>query len=206
MSFSDLRAKADRYYSRTVAEHGPTPRGVDWNSLESQTLRYDQLLKILEGRARSRLLDYGCGYGGLLDHMTRLGLDVAYHGFDSSEAMIAQATAHHVARPSPFTKDDSSLVPTDYVVASGVFNVKLDTPEASWHEYMLEVVDRVAALALKGFAFNALSLYSDADKRRADLHYADALFWFDHCKRRYSRFVSLLHDYPLYEFTILVRR
>lgn len=206
MSFSDLRAKAERYYSRKIAEHGPTPRGVDWNSLESQTLRYDQLLKILEGRTRSRLLDYGCGYGGLLDHVTRLGLDVAYQGFDPSEAMIAQAAAHHVARPSPFTKDDTCLVPTDYVVASGIFNVKLDTPEESWHEYMLEVVDRVAALALKGFAFNALSKYSDVDKRRADLHYADALFWFDHCKQRYSRFVSLLHDYPLYEFTILVRR
>ena len=26
------------------------------------------------------------------------------------------------------------------------------------------------------------------------------------CQRRYSRHVALLHDYPLYEFTIIVRR
>ena len=35
---------------------------------------------------------------------------------------------------------------------------------------------------------------------------ADPLEAFDRCKRTYSRFVTLLHDYPLYEFTIIVRR
>ena len=63
-----------------------------------------------------------------------------------------------------------------------------------------------AKLSRTGFAFNALSLYSDPDRRRPDLYYADPLYWFDHCKRRYCRFVALLHDYPLYEFTILVRK
>ena len=54
--------------------------------------------------------------------------------------------------------------------------------------------------------FNALTLYSDVEKRRGDLFYADPLAVFDRCKRQYSRFVTLLHDYPLYEFTIMVRR
>jgi hypothetical protein len=40
---------------------------------------------------------------------------------------------------------------------------------------------------------------------RADLYYADPLFFFEHCRQRFSRRVALLHDYPLYEFTILVR-
>jgi len=55
-----------------------------------------------------------------------------------------------------------------------------------------------------GFAFNCVSHY--VDYRVPTLYYADPLRFFDHCKRRYSRFVSLLHDYPLYEFTILVRK
>jgi hypothetical protein len=41
---------------------------------------------------------------------------------------------------------------------------------------------------------------------RDDLYYADPLFFFDYCKTRFSRFVTLIHDYPLYEFTILVRK
>jgi hypothetical protein len=69
-----------------------------------------------------------------------------------------------------------------------------------------EVIEELAARATRGFAFNALTRYSDVEKRRPDLYYADPLELFDRCKRRYSRFVTLLHDYPLYEFTIIVRR
>jgi hypothetical protein len=41
---------------------------------------------------------------------------------------------------------------------------------------------------------------------RDDLYYADPRVIFDHCKRSFSRWVALLHDYGLYEFTIIVRR
>jgi hypothetical protein len=41
---------------------------------------------------------------------------------------------------------------------------------------------------------------------RADLYYADPAQVFDYCKRRFSPNVALLHDYGLYEFTILVRK
>ena len=94
----------------------------------------------------------------------------------------------------------------DYAVASGVLNVKQQAGDAEWASYVRETIADLAALGTRGFAFNALTLYSDAEKRRPDLYYADPLELFDHCKRTYSRFVTLLHDYPLYEFTILVRR
>jgi hypothetical protein len=63
----------------------------------------------------------------------------------------------------------------------------------------------MATLARRGFAFNALTSYADSEKKRADLYYADPGYWFDFCKRGHSRRVTLLHDYPLYEFTLLVR-
>ena len=87
-----------------------------------------------------------------------------------------------------------------------MLNVKQGAGEPEWTAYARDTIADLAALGTRGFAFNALTLYSDADKRRPDLYYADPLALFDHCKRAYSRFVTLLHDYPLYEFTILVRR
>jgi hypothetical protein len=57
-----------------------------------------------------------------------------------------------------------------------------------------------------GFAFNCLTSYSDAERKRDYLYYADPCALFDLCKRRYSRNVALLHDYGLYEFTLLVRK
>jgi hypothetical protein len=53
-----------------------------------------------------------------------------------------------------------------------------------------------------------LTKYSDAERMagRPDLFYGDPLFFFDFCKRNFSRNVALLHDYGLYDFTIIVRK
>jgi hypothetical protein len=51
-----------------------------------------------------------------------------------------------------------------------------------------------------------LSTYSDPEKRRDDLFYADPCEMFDLCKRRFATRVALLHDYPLFEFTVIVRK
>ena len=58
----------------------------------------------------------------------------------------------------------------------------------------------------RGFAFNCLTAYSDADKMRDYLYYASPTWLFDMCKQRYARNVALLHDYGLYEFTLIVRK
>jgi hypothetical protein len=58
----------------------------------------------------------------------------------------------------------------------------------------------------KGFAFNALTKYSDEDKMQDYLFYSDPLYLFDYCKKHFSRNVALLHDYNQYDFTILVRK
>jgi len=41
---------------------------------------------------------------------------------------------------------------------------------------------------------------------RPDLYYADPLFLFDFCKQNFSKNVALLHDYRLYDFTLIVRK
>ena len=201
-----ILARVSDYYTGALARHGTTARGVDWNSPESQSMRFDQLLRVCDqGRAFS-VNDYGCGYGALLDRMAAAGFAGEYTGFDVAPAMVAAAAERHAGRPRcRFVDDEDSLQPADYTLASGIFNVKLDTDEATWRAYVLDTLDRMRALSRRGFAFNALTIHSDPDHRRADLHYADPLALFERC-RSYSRHLALLHDYPLYEFTILVKK
>jgi hypothetical protein len=121
--------------------------------------------------------------------------------------MAEAARAHLAETPGcTATADRAALAPLDYAVASGLLNVRQDAGTEEWESYMRGIIADLAALGTRGFAFNALTSYSDADKRLPDLYYADPLALFDHCKRTYSRYVTLLHDYPLWEFTILVRR
>ena len=104
-----------------------------------------------------------------------------------------------------FVGSEDELRPADHTVASGIFNVKLDVPEEDWREYVLQTLETIAALSTRGFAFNMLTSYSDPDKMRPDLYYGEPALFFDQVKRQYARDVALLHDYGLYEFTIVAR-
>ena len=75
-----------------------------------------------------------------------------------------------------------------------------------WNEYVVDTIASFNTLAVKGFAFNLLTKYSDKGYRKNNLFYADPLYFFDYCKMNFSRNIALLHDYSLYEFTILVRK
>lgn len=206
MAAEHLLANVERYYSAKLTKHGATPAGVDWKDASSQALRFRRLLEIVEPGADRDINDYGCGYGALVSHLEDAGLQLRYCGFDISPAMIAKARELVSSPGCSFVESEAQLEPADCTVASGVFNVRLDRTVEEWESYVLNTLDRLHALSKRGFAFNMLTSYSDPDRMRPDLYYGDPAFFFDHCKRRFSRHVSLLHDYGLYEFTVLVRR
>lgn len=194
------------YFDKRIREHGASPRGSDWNSDTSQNLRFDQLLKVIDSRSFS-ILDYGCGYGALADYLVTLELDADYYGFDILESAIEVAKTAHAGTPRrTFSSDKSQLLVCDYVVASGIFNFRGEQSFERWTEYVISVLHDFDRLGQRGFSSNFLTKYSDADKMRPDLYYADPTFLFDYCKRNFSRNVALLHDYALYDFTILVRK
>ena len=207
MSNLRIRQTVGQYYDEKLQAFGPTARGVDWNSPESQQIRFGQLLKLIDHRRPFTINDFGCGYGALATYLLEAGHSFEYCGFDISSEMIAKAKElHATAERISFVDCESALPEADYTIASGVFNVKLDTPAVDWEEYVLATLEAISALSRNGFAFNVLTKYSDEKLRRADLYYADPLFYFDYCKTKFSRFVALLHDYPLFEFTLLVRK
>ena len=207
MGHRHILKKVGQYYTDKVNTHGATASGVDWNSTESQSLRFEELLEVREGDGAFSINDYGCGYGALIDYMEDANLEFEYSGFDVSETMISKARdLHPKMDPASFTTDESALTPSDYTVASGILNVKMDTPAEAWEEYVLATLDKLANLSKKGFAFNVLTSYSDPEYMRPDLYYADPCFLFDYCKTKYSKWVALAHDYGLYEFTILVKK
>jgi hypothetical protein len=200
----DVLDKVARYYSARFVEHGATARGVDWNGEESQTTRFRELLRITGDRRSFSLNDFGCGYAALVDFLEKESLDVVYSGFDLSRPMIDHARGRHPTRA--FVLSAEELPVADYTIASGIFNVKLDTPDDDWTPYVLETIGMMSDRSRRGFAFNMLTSYSDPERRREDLYYGDPAFFFDVCKRGYARNVALLHDYGLWEWTLLVRK
>ena len=204
---ADLLDQVAGYYSAKLAEHGQTAQGVDWNGEASQHRRFEQLARIIDGSDGFTVNDLGCGYGAFFDFLRGRYDRFSYLGYDISAGMIDAARLRHPDEGSArFTVAAEPTEIADYGIASGIFNVRLSTPEAQWRAYVEATLDSLDRTSRRGFAFNCLTTYSDPGKLRDHLHYSDPAVLFDRCKRRYSTQVALLHDYGLYEFTILVRK
>ncbi len=195
------------YYSGKLAEHGPTPRGVDWKDTESQHLRHSQFLRLLAQDPDASVLDVGCGYGDFLPFLRAAGHRGRYIGCDVAAPMVAAARQLHGEGP-----DHSFIVgvapegAADYAIGSGILNVmRGSTPEA-WAHYVRATIETLHGAGRRGFGFNMLSLVSDPERRRADLFYGDPVGVLADCIARYGRHVALMQDYGLWEFTMIVRR
>lgn len=206
MSYTSLDDIA-QYYSAKIKTHGDTPQGVDWNGNDSQQLRFAQLSKIIQKSTGFSLADLGCGYGALYSYLKMTYKDFVYQGYDISNAMIEHALNRYSQTINAnFVLADKLNRQVDYSVASGLFNVRQQHSEQQWFEYIIQTLDNLNQHSQKGFAFNCLTIYSDLPKMRSNLYYADPCRLFDHCKRNYTKNIALLHDYDLYEFTLLVRK
>jgi SAM-dependent methyltransferase len=207
-SHQELLEKVSNYYTQKLLMFGTTPAGVDWNSYESQDLRFEQLLRVLrKSNEHFSVLDYGCGYGAFYKYLQHRYKNFEYLGHDISEGMIK--TASEMYHPSETLQWKSKLADSDkkdFVVASGILNVKQDTPTDAWEKFVIDTLHEMDKYSTKGFAFNVLTKYSDKENLRDSLYYADPLYLFDYCKKNFSTYVALMHDYPLYEFTISVTK
>lgn len=195
------------HFDERLKAHGANYEGLGYNSDHAQEIRFDQLLKVIDTSKPFSCIDYGCGFGSLAPYMQKLGYRFSYMGFDISAGMIAQANKMKPADVDwTFTTKVSDLKPVDYTIGCGIFNLRFEAKDEDWMAYILETLESMDELSNTGFSFNMLTMYSDADKMRSDHYYSNPGFFFDYCKRHFSRNVALLHDYEIYDFTILVRK
>jgi SAM-dependent methyltransferase len=206
MNSKDIILDIKSYYSKKLKMFGASPKGADWNSEQSQRLSFEQLCKLLpkSNIENYSLLDYGCGYGALYGYLIENGIKCDYAGYDVTPEMTELAK-----KTFPQLNWRNELSPSfsyDYTIACGIFSVKQSVPVQQWQKHLYKTLDFINSISTKGFAFNNLTSYSDKPLMKDYLFYANPLEIFDYCKQNFSKHVALLHDYPQYEFTIIVRK
>jgi SAM-dependent methyltransferase len=195
------------YYSGKITQYGRTPQGVDWNGHESQELRFQQLSKVFESCKKQHfsVLDFGCGFGAYKEFLLKNRISCEYYGFDISPEMISNAKLNSDSHTNWMSEIPVDFK-TDFVIASGVFNVRLNHKIEEWEKHIFETLHKINDAASLGFSFNVLTSYSDTEFVKDYLYYASPENFFAYCKQNFSKQISLLHDYGLYEFTILVKK
>lgn len=200
-----LLKKVAEFYDDAIVRHGAIARGVNWRDTREHEIRFAYLAEILMGEhAPITVADVGCGYGALFDYLVAQGHCVReYAGYDVAPKMVTSARKRLGGRPEVSIIQDAAIDrDVDYAFASGTFNVKLGQDDAAWRKLVVCTLENMSARARKGFAFNVMT--DRVDWRDENLFYANAGEFVDLCLKRFSRNVRLLHDMPLYEWTMLV--
>jgi SAM-dependent methyltransferase len=194
-------------YEGNLATHGTTSKSVGWRDEASQQLRFERLVRVIDRDAGAFTVnDWGCGYGAMFAYLDgAFGTALAhYTGYDISEEMLAAAKRRCDGVRATFINAAEVTAEADYAFVSGTFNVKMAASDADWDAYVKRQLETMYTKSRRGLAFNLLTSY--VDWKQDNLFYADPGHFVDFCTRRLSRYVTLVHDYQLFEWTILVTR
>lgn len=195
MRLSDKKAVIRRYAER-YKEFGYHYKTVGWGNRESQLLRFRILSEIgdLNG---AEIVDVGCGFGDLYSYLTQRFCGIRYTGIDIVRELIQKGQglypkANFIVQD--ILKEDFKLE-ADFYLLSGALNIKL-RENLKFTEAMIK---KMFQCSRKGTGINFLSKYVDYEQEKDFHHSPQAVLTF---AKGLTKFVTLRHDYPLWEFTV----
>jgi SAM-dependent methyltransferase len=140
------------FYKKVINKYGISPRGVHWNSQESQYKRFEVLTKFIkEDISNCSILDAGCGFGEYYNYLYDNNLKPKeYIGIDCEEEMISLALKRFLNIEFYVNNIlEDELLEADYYICSGAMNILTE-------EEVFLFIERSYNSAKKGFIFNFL--------------------------------------------------
>ena len=209
----DKKAQID-YYQGLLASHGENYLALDWNSPESQKLRFQVLKEILIYGKKAfniSLLDLGCGFGDLYGFLKSEGAlsrnHIKYTGYDIflNFVEIARKKYPDARFELKDILEEEHLPYFDYIFCSGVFNIR--TADVEGHlEFVKNMLQRMYDLASCGVSINFLSegglpISNPDDLNSGRYYYFKPDMILNFCRSIDGRYI-LRHDYHPGDFTV----
>jgi len=198
----------EKFYRELYEEHGESPFALSYISSASQSLRFENIARILpQDKEQSfSLLDVGCGFCDLKVFLEKNGYqNIKYAGIDIMPEFIDTARKKYpkISLVVENFLEYQYQKRFDYVVSSGSLNIIVESYQDQY-EYVFKMIEKMYALADKGIAFNMLSKDGEhmfPEDRR--FYYFDPVKVSEKCYNMCAG-ADLLHDYLFYDFTILM--
>lgn len=190
--------EAAELYNKRFEQHGRDIKTVGWGSEQSQRLRFEVLFRGLNPKGKT-ILDVGCGLGDLIPFLeSQTDGDFNYIGIDIAEKLVDDARLIYGQAGRVFHAGDIfsiTIPPIDIAVLSGALSFKLP----SINEYAFATMKRMFELSREAACLNFLTKYVDFELEKNQHYQPESIF---SNAKKISKQVNLLHDYPLYEFTV----
>ena len=173
----------------TTTEENPidllnAPQVAGWGSTQEQELLFSALLLFYS--PEMTILDAGCGRADLFGYLSRtFESDIRYKGIDYNPNLLALAREKYPTVDVEAVDILDMNETGDWVVASGLFNIKEQEDMAL---YTQQCIDKMYNSANIGIAFNLLTGYPDniADEDKAVLAPHNPSVWLDYLIGKYK--------------------
>jgi hypothetical protein len=191
-------------YRESFFRYGESPRGVKWNNIETQYLRFERLIYYLRNYLKnSTIHDIG---SGLCDFHKFLLKNKIKHKYSGSE-IVQEMIDYSLIKFNDITLYNQDFLKIskekyDFIFLSGTLNLKLNTLHSEWERYSYELINKMFQHAKKAIVFNCLNIFNTFSDD--ELMYFNPLDVLDYCIKNLSRFVIIDNSYPLYEFTVTI--
>lgn len=201
----DISGRQLDRYRENFLKHGDSPEGTFQNNRETQHLRFERLLQHLKLPSTPfSIHDVGAGVADLHNYLLSCGIPHQYEGTEIVPEMVKKVKER--LPDIRLTTDDflsaANEPVADFVVLSGTLNLRCEVDVARWEEYSLQVLSKMYAAASCGISANFLTNRNTFSV--PELFYAPPARILNYCLDTMSRFVTVDHCYPLFEFTVTV--
>ena len=135
-------------YRKNVKKYGFTPRGLFWNSKESQENRFKILSKLLLKYSKNidneiRIADIGCGYGDLNSYLLENFVKkFSYKGYDINPQFIDYCKTLNKNNENFFSVSDHPLETCDFSIMNGTYNYAINENIRRWEKYLIHNLEK----------------------------------------------------------------
>lgn len=196
-------------YTDKYSMFGDDPKSLSWNDADSQNLRFAKISELFryESNDKFSVHEIGCGLGHFKQYLNDSGYGCEYSGSDIIEDFIncninKYPDCHFAVQniSNDLDRIDDKIKGKDYYCLSGTFHTIENNSIEDWETFVFKSIQNMFEMANKGIGFNFLTSHSDFYDD--GLYYANPANILDWSIKNLSRFVSISHDMPLYEFTV----
>ncbi len=210
MDKEDIDKLTRNYHEDKFRRFGDTPEGVGWKDKEYQSLAFRYILDTIQFNFPSlksfSVFETGCAYGAFFEFLKEKNLhnDISYFGIDLVQEMVAKAIAKFPElKNNLYTgnfKSFSFQRKFDFVMSSGIFNLKEHIDETVFEKNILHMIELMFELSEKGTVFNLMT--PSPEYKDSALFYPSLDVIFDFIYRNLSRKVTIISSYPLWKITV----
>jgi hypothetical protein len=197
-----------KIFKDLLHKHQDSIKAVSSESLAHKNLRYAKISELFSNEKEIEVHDIGFGLAHYYTYLKRKypKRKITYSGTEILKDFIT-LTKKKYPDNNYFYRDLSQKPGKDkydYLILSGIFHQRQKITIPNRENFSQELIKNAFIMCRKAIAFNFVSPFVDYYQNH--IYYSNLLKLIYFINDNLSRFFSILHNYPLYEFTVYVYR